>query len=138
MSQIMQPMVRTIETIMIGNDSHLRNLIKITLTFTVTGLLLSYVVFQARFLITGPQIVLNDDIATVQNQRTVTLSGQAFQISRLWLNDRPIFTDSRGNFEEALVLENGYTIATLKAEDRFGRVTKVHQPFVYTPITFIP
>lgn len=95
-----------------------------------------YVLFQARFLIGGPQIVLSKELPITQNERQIFLSGGAHNISRLWLNDRPIFTDIKGNFNEALVLENGYTVATLRAEDRYGRETTITRNFVYTPASF--
>jgi hypothetical protein len=101
------------------------------------GLIGVYVGFQARFLITGPQIVLAFEPPTHQNERVVTLEGQAFNITHLWLNDRPIFTDEKGNFKEALVLENGYTITTLRAKDRYSRETRVVRSFVYTPASII-
>lgn len=97
-----------------------------------------YVLFQARYLITGPQIALAPEPTIVQQERVVTLSGTAYNIARLYLNGRPIFTDEQGAFEEALVLENGYTVATLRAEDRYGRSTRVERSFVYRPQSFIP
>ena len=114
-----------------------RTIVKIA--FSGLGLLLIvlYVLFQARYLISGPQIELSGSHTLLQNEREIFLAGSAFNISRLWLNDRPIFTDAQGNFEEAVILENGYTITTLRAEDRYGRVTTVSQPFVYAPISFI-
>lgn len=96
----------------------------------------AYTIFQARHLITGPEIVLIDVPSAVQNERRITLSGSTHNITHLWLNDRPIYTNAQGNFEEALVLENGYTVATLRAEDRYGRITSVSRPFVYTPASF--
>lgn len=96
-----------------------------------------YVAFQARFIITGPQITLEQHTTGRQNVRTATLSGNAQNITRLWLNDRQIFTDQTGYFTEALVLENGYTVATVKAEDRYGRVTSVTREYVYIPASFI-
>ena len=96
-----------------------------------------YVSFQARYLIIGPQILLADVPDQIQNERQIFLTGTAHNISHLWLNDRPIYTDAKGNFKEALVLENGYTVSTLRAEDRYGRETKVTQSFVYTPSSFI-
>ena len=103
-----------------------------------TGLLLmlAYVVFQARFLIMGPQISLIETTNIKLNERSIFLVGETNNISHLWLNDRPIYTDAKGKFKEALVLENGYTIATLRAEDRYGRETTVVQPLVYTPASF--
>lgn len=96
-----------------------------------------YALFQSRFLIIGPQIVLNSELGTTHNERRIFLEGTAYNISRLWLNDRQIFTDAQGSFKEALVLENGYTVATLRAEDRYGRESNIEQSFVYTPASFI-
>jgi len=93
--------------------------------------------FQARFLITGPQITLTDEPDTRQNERVVTLTGKALNITHLWLNGRQIYTDVNGYFEEALVLENSYTITTLQAKDRYGRETRVVRSFAYTPTSFI-
>jgi hypothetical protein len=95
-----------------------------------------YVLFQARFMIAGPQIVLINEAPIHNNARVVKLEGTAFNITHLWLNDRPIFTDEAGHFTEALVLENGYTVATLRAKDRYGRETRVERSFVYTPASF--
>jgi|AntRauTorcE11897_2_1112592.scaffolds.fasta_scaffold02737_2 hypothetical protein len=96
----------------------------------------AYVAFQARFLIIGPQLQLTNEPEQLVNYRQITLTGSAANISRLWLNDRPIFTDAQGNFTEALVLENGYTIATVRAEDRYGRETTIKRSYVYTPASF--
>jgi hypothetical protein len=100
-------------------------------------LLVSYALFQARFLIIGPQITLTAEPTLQQNERRIFLEGTAYNISRLWLNDRQIFTDAQGNFREALILENGYTISTLRAEDRYGRTTTLTRSYVYAPASFI-
>ncbi len=100
-------------------------------------ILLTYAIFQARFLIVGPQIILVNEPNQLQNERRVFIEGKAHNISHLWLNDRQIFTDAQGNFREALVLENGYTISTLRAEDRYGRSTIITRSYVYTPASFI-
>jgi hypothetical protein len=104
----------------------------------VSLLIVLFVLFQARYLITGPRIVITEAPEGPQSERQVFLAGTAYNISRLWLNDRPIYTDATGNFKEALVLENGYTIATLRAEDRFGRTTTVTYPLVFAPASFVP
>ncbi len=105
---------------------------------TIALLLMAlFVVFQARFLIIGPQIVLTELSDGPHNERQITLTGTAHNISHLWLNDRPIFTDAKGNFKEAIVLENGYTVATLRAQDRYGRTTAIKKNLVYVPATFV-
>lgn len=115
----------------------LRSALKLLGGVTLLLLAITYILFQARFLITGPQIILRNEPAIEQNTRTITLEGTALNITHLWLNDRQIFTDEHGNFKEALVLENGYTITTLKAKDRYGRETRVVRSFVYTPASII-
>lgn len=115
-----------------------RTLIRYWLIILGCLLIFSFVLFQARFLITGPRIVLADPPASPGNERHVEIKGKAYNIARIWLNDRPIFTDAQGNFKEAIVLENGYTIATLRAEDRYGRTTRVTQELVYVPESRVP
>ncbi|MCA9358083.1 hypothetical protein KC902_02355 [Candidatus Kaiserbacteria bacterium] len=114
-----------------------RSVVKSTLIASGLLIILGYVIFQARFLIMGPQITLTSSPTIIHNDRQIYLTGSTFNISRLWLNDRQIYTDAHGHFKEALILENGYTVATLRAEDRYGRVTTVERPFVYTPSSFI-
>jgi hypothetical protein len=114
-----------------------RTLLAYWLSAIAVLLMVFFVLFQARFLITGPQIVLTSAPEGPQNTRHVELSGVAYNISRLWLNDRAIYTDKQGHFREEIVLENGYTIATLRAEDRYGRTTEVQQRLVYVPASFV-
>lgn len=116
----------------------LRTIVRYALTITFIGLLVAYVIFQARFLIQGPEINLVNEPTSIENSRTVTLSGYARNIAKITLNDRPIFTDTSGYFSEALVLENGYTIATITATDRYGRETRVVRTFVFTPTSITP
>ncbi len=115
----------------------IQSILKVVGVIVLIGLIITYVIFQARFLITGPQIILTEVPITEYNQRVITLEGSAFNITHLWLNDRQIFTDEDGGFKEALVLENGYTIATLRATDRYGRETRVVRSFVYTPASIM-
>jgi hypothetical protein len=122
---------------LLSTNFELRSVLKVVGTVTLLALIVLYVLFQARFLITGPQIILQNEPEVQQNVRIITLEGTAFNITHLWLNDRQIFTDEHGYFKEALVLENGYTIATLRAKDRYGRETRVVRSFVYTPASII-
>ena len=114
-----------------------RSIVKYAVIIAGLACLVTYITFQARFLIAGPQITLINEPASVQNSPTVTLSGTAHNIAKITLNDRQIFTDQSGYFSEALVLENGYTIATIKAVDRYGRKTSVVRSFVYTPTSIM-
>jgi hypothetical protein len=120
----------------LGSHTSFRTIVKSSVLLLGFLSAAAYVAFQARFLIIGPQLQLTDESEQLVNQRQITLAGSAANISRLWLNDRPIFTDAQGDFKEALVLENGYTIATIRAEDRYGRETTIKRTYVYTPASF--
>ena len=100
---------------------------------TIIGVLLWYATFQARFFIIGPSITLRSNTRPSDDGRVATIEGVAENITAITLNDRPVFTDDAGNFREQLVLENGYTIMTLRAVDRYGREEVVTRSFVYTP-----
>lgn len=114
-----------------------RSIMMYGLVILSLGCLVLYIIFQARFLIAGPEVTLVNEAESVQNQPTVTLAGTARNIAKITLNGRQIFTDQTGHFSETLVLENGYTIATIKATDRYGRDTSVVRSFVYTPTSIM-
>lgn len=90
-----------------------------------------YASWQGRFLITGPEIALTNIPETVQNDRVVTISGTAYNATALFLNGRPIVTNSSGDFTEAVVLENGYSVISIDVYDRYGRIVRWERPFVY-------
>jgi len=99
------------------------------------GFILWYVQFQARNFLQGPEIVLNDTGSALHYERIISLTGNTRNIVKLTLNGREIHTDETGAFVQKLVLEDGYTIMTLNAHDRFGRSTSVTREYVYSPIS---
>src|SRR3989344_7282188 len=87
-------------------------------------LLVLYAMYQARFLIQGPQIV----VTSHQNGFSVgghliTIEGLARNASWLSLNDRQIFTDESGAWSERVVVPSGGSVIKVRATDRFGRET---------------
>ena len=94
--------------------------------FLLLGLIiLTYTLFQAQKLISGPII----DIYTPQNGATysqilIEIEGRARNASYLNLDDRPIFTDKNGYFKEKLLLSPGYNIIKLDARDKFKTYTE--------------
>lgn len=111
----------------------LRNILYYSSIVLALCFVVGYTLFQARFLLTGPVVTFENNANTIQDQRVVTLEGSAENIVKIALNGRQIYTDKSGYFKEALVLENGYTVATLEAHDRYGRVRSYTKEFVYTP-----
>lgn len=92
-----------------------------------------YGAFQARNLLEGPRIALHSPTETAHHEQMITVTGDTENIVALSLNGKSIFTDETGQFTEKLVLEQGYTIMTLTATDRYGRETRVSRPLIYTP-----
>jgi hypothetical protein len=85
--------------------------------------IIGYSFFQARDFIRGPYLVIDEpQNGSLVEHPLVTVNGKALNISSLSLNGRSIAVDEDGNFNETLVLARGYTIMTLEARDRFGRV----------------
>lgn len=88
-------------------------------------LLAAYSLFQARFLILGPQIwITSPTNGGVVESPLVIIQGRSNNIAWLSLNDRQIFTDESGVWSEKLIVSSGISIMTLKARDRFGRETQ--------------
>jgi len=61
------------------------------------------------------------------------IGGEATNITGITLNGRTIYTDKNGYFKEAIILENGYTIATLEGTDLYGRTTRIERSLFYQP-----
>jgi len=100
--------------------------------FSLFILLVLYSLFQARFLILGPNIRITSplDGARVESP-VVELLGVASNISYISVNDRPIFVNEKGDFDEKLIVPVGLSIITMKAKDRFGRETEKVTRVVY-------
>lgn len=88
-------------------------------------LLIAYSLYQARFLILGPQIwIINPQDGQTVESPLVIIEGRAKNITWISLNDRQIFTDEKGAWSEKLIVSSGISIMTAKARDRFGRETE--------------
>jgi hypothetical protein len=110
-----------------------RTLLTATVILIALIVATGYVLYQARFLLLGPQVALIYEPSIIQTEPFVTLTGNATNLSRIWINGRQMYTDGDGNFEITVPLENGYTVATIEAEDRYGRTTALQRSFVYQP-----
>ncbi len=93
------------------------------LSFVVVIIFYSY--YQSHAVITGPQIILetphNGETATTS---LISIRGVAIHAKELTLDGRPIFVDLSGNFDEKLLLQDGYNIIELVAKDGGGREIK--------------
>ncbi len=99
-----------------------RKTVLVTLTFLAIFGILSYSLFQAKNLITGPVINIEEprDGATLTYD-VFDIKGDAKNISSIKLNDSPIFVNEEGKFSEKIVASPGYSVMKLEVEDRFGK-----------------
>ena len=90
--------------------------------FILLGLVfLLYIIFQARFLLLGPQVSISSPQDGETAGPVVTVSGQARNAAWISLNGRQIFTDEKGLWQEKLIVAPGLSIMTVTVRDRFGR-----------------
>ncbi len=102
-----------------------RRRIQIGLTVGLIVIVIGFAASRFTTVIAGPSITITSPTdGAVLTDPTVTISGQAKRINKISLNDRAIFTDDMGNFNETLLLGEGYTILVVKAEDQFGRTVE--------------
>ena len=88
-------------------------------------LLIIYSLYQARALLAGPQISIENpqDGQMIENPLVIA-RGQSKNIAWISLNNRQIFTDEDGTWSEKLLVSPGISIMTVKVRDRFGRETE--------------
>ncbi len=99
-----------------------KKIIKIILTALIIVSITGYVFYQFRNVIFGPKVeILSPTNGSKFNKSFTQISGTSKNVSKISINDKPIFIDTDGNFIYTIVLLDGYNIITIKAEDRFGR-----------------
>ncbi len=81
-----------------------------------------YAVFESYNFFLGPRITVITPVdGATFDSSVVTIIGSAKNVSFITLDDRQIFVDKTGKFEEKLALVPGYNIMSIKATDRFGK-----------------
>jgi hypothetical protein len=114
--------------------SNFRKTIGIWIVSIVGLIILGYGYFEARYLISGPQITVAEPLdGTETTIKLIDISGKVQNITLITLNDRQIFIDENGNFREPFLLSPGYNIVRLDAKDKFGRTNEKVIELVYNP-----
>lgn len=107
-------------------------ILKILVISIFVLLITGYGLFQAKKIITGPEITITTPTnGTTVGDSETTVTGIAHNISAISLNDRSIYIDESGNFSEKLMLYPGYNIIKLKAQDKFGATVQKDIELVY-------
>lgn len=95
-------------------------------------LVIGYSIYRTKNLIEGPLVtVLSPATGETIRDKSVEIRGVGENISYISLNDRRIYLSEDGDFSEKLLLQNGYNIFTIKAQDKFGKTTEKKLELVY-------
>lgn len=89
------------------------------------ALFLLYGAFETAKLFLGPSLVIETpkDLSTIEDP-FITVNGHVKRVAYITINDRQIFADTKGYFEDKLLLLPGYNIIELQVKDRFGKELK--------------
>lgn len=99
--------------------------LRIALFATLGFIIVAYSIFQSQKLLTGPVIMIySPQNGSTYNQSLIAIEGRAKNVAHISLNDRPIFTDKTGYFQEKILLSPGYNIIKLQAEDKFKNIVE--------------
>lgn len=105
----------------------LRRWLQIGAGIVFAAVIVGYASYQFQDWWSGPTITIAEpQQGAVLSEPLVEISGSARRIAYLSLNDRQIYTNPQGQFNEQLVLSPGYNIITVSAEDKFNRTTEKH------------
>ena len=102
--------------------SNFRKTIGIWIFVIICFIVLGYGYFEARNIINGPQIsIKNPQNGMTLDNPLVTIMGSARNVAFISLNDRQIYVDDKGYFDEPILLSPGYNMIRLNVKDKFGR-----------------
>jgi hypothetical protein len=91
----------------------------------LAAVVLVYTIFQFHNILTGPEVSISSPPNGAHVATALTeITGNTQNISAISLNDRPIFIDESGEFKEKILLQDGYNVLKIQAEDKFGRKTE--------------
>ncbi len=86
------------------------------------GLIIFFAYHNMSFLRKG--VELEASLTKATDSPLYIVEGKAPRAKHLKLNGREIFIDREGNFREVLIPLAGYSIISLYAEDRYGKITE--------------
>lgn len=94
--------------------------------FVIIGV---FTYMKMSFLWEGVQIVAS--IEKVGSSSLARVSGYAKNATFISLNGREIFIDKDGKFSEAISLISGFSVVTIKVEDKFGKSKEWKEQLVF-------
>ncbi len=107
---------------------------KIIVIVLIVVIIVGYGIFQVRNLAKGPVLIITSPTTgTTFNEQKIFVRGVIENASHATLNGRKIFIDEEGNFEEIVLLSEGYNLVEIEIEDKFERKKKETLELVFSP-----
>ncbi len=107
-------------------------IIKIIIGSILFVIVAGYSYYEIKDFLAGPKVeITSPQDGDITHQSLLKIQGTTKNISKLLLNDKQIFTDEEGIFNEELLLSLGYNIIEVKVRDRFERETKKTLKVIY-------
>ncbi len=112
----------------------LKTSVKILSFALIISVALGYAYYQTRDYLKGPVLELYaPENGSTHHIGTVVVEGFAKNISYISVNDKQIFTDQEGNFNEKILLAEGYNVIKISSKDKYQRENQKVLEVVYTP-----
>ena len=101
----------------------------------------AFTAFELRKVVNGPELTLecaakNDTEASCEyiesGDNIYRLSGKTKNVSGIIIGDRKIYIDTKGTFQEDILLYPGINLITIKSLDRFGKEVKKEVSIYYS------
>ncbi|HEY4503921.1 MAG TPA: hypothetical protein VJJ28_02340 [Candidatus Paceibacterota bacterium] len=114
------------------NRHRTKKILKWILLFCIITLVTGYALFASHDFILGPSLTISEPIdGSTSIEPNLTIRGTAKRIKEIYLNDRMITVDEKGNFSENILLAPGYNIFKLTIRDRFERSKEYRLELIY-------
>ncbi len=106
------------------------------ITYTLLALILTiiggYTLFQFRYLVEGPSIrFLSQNIGSLVHNPIFPVEGVVHNVKGIQINGSNAFIDEAGNFNNTILLSEGYNVITVSGEDKFNRRTERKIELIY-------
>lgn len=117
-----------------------RNQVKKTVKFTLIGIfvlvVITYTGFEVRRYATGPELVISKPVnGFISSESLIEIVGKAINVTEVEINDNKILMDEEGNFNQEVLLSDGYNVLKVSGIDRFGRKTQKILEIMYNKVS---
>lgn len=87
-------------------------------------LFLGYLFFQYRAAFLPPSLIITSPQQNSTTTKEITVAGKADTNATVYVNNQPVIVSSDGEFSKRLTLFPGNTTISVRAENRFGKITE--------------